>query len=316
MAGWLHGETYQLHILDKPEQMTWVEDLQRLIWPGDETEIVPGHILLTATHHGGLLIGAFDARGSTPDPNHEIISMPDGAKLVGFVFSFPGFQTGATGIRLKHCSHMLGVHPKYRNSGIGFTLKRAQWQMVRQQKIDWITWTYDPLMSRNAHLNIARLGAVCNTFIPNYYGPLRDGLNVGQPTDRFQVDWWVNSARVSRRLSKRPRSKLDLAHYLAAGAKILNPTQLGEDGFAHPSRVTEESLQVRGEQDPIILVEIPGDFQSLKTVNPELSLAWREHSGQIFENLFLTGYLVTDFIHLPGSYPRSFYILSHGESTF
>ena len=87
----------------------------------------------------------------------------------------------------------------YRDSGIGFALKRAQWQMVRHQDLDHITWTYDPLLSRNAYLNIARLGAVCSTYRRSEYGEMRDGLNVGLPSDRFQVDWWLNSHRVQRR---------------------------------------------------------------------------------------------------------------------
>ena len=83
--------------------------------------------------------------------------------------------------RLKHCSHQLGVHPAYRNLGLGFLLKRFQWEFVRDQGIELITWTYDPLLSTNAYLNIARLGAVCNTYRRNEYGDLNDDLNAGLP---------------------------------------------------------------------------------------------------------------------------------------
>ena len=107
--------------------------------------------------------------------------------------------------------------------------------MVRHQGIDRITWTYDPLLSRNAHLNIARLGAVCNSYIRDAYGEMRDELNQGVPSDRFQVDWWVNSKRVLRRMSKRPRPPLDLAHYLAAGIPIINPTRIGSDDLPRPA---------------------------------------------------------------------------------
>ena len=130
---------------------------------------------------------------------------------------------------------MLGVHPAYRDHGIGFTLKRAQWQMVRHQGLDRITWTFDPLLSRNAYLNIARLGAVCNTYLRAVYGELRDGINAGLPSDRLQVDWWVNSQRVNRRLSRRARPPLDLAHYLAAGAQVINPTRRLERWRAAPT---------------------------------------------------------------------------------
>ena len=214
---------------------------------------------------------------------------------------------------------MMGVLPDFRDRGIGFLLKRAQWQMVRHQGLDRITWTYDPLLSRNAHLNIALLGAVCNTYIREAYGEMRDGLNAGVPSDRFHVDWWINSQRVSRRLSKKPRRRLDLAHFLAAEATIINPTEVGEDGLPCPSTdvglTMVAGLESDTEKQPLLLMEIPADFTILKSSAPELALEWRLHSRVLFEEVFKRGYLVTDFIHLPGRYPRSFYVLSFGEST-
>ncbi len=177
-----------IRLIETPEEMDSVQELQRLVWPGSETEVIPAHALLAVVHNGGLLLGAFVNE-----------------KLVGAAWGFPGFYSTPDGPRLKHCSHILAVHPEWRDSGLGFGLKRAQWQMVRHQGLDLITWTYDPLLSRNAHLNIAKLGAVCNTYRRSEYGDMRDGLNVGLPSDRFQVDWWVNTRRVEHRLSRRQR---------------------------------------------------------------------------------------------------------------
>jgi predicted GNAT superfamily acetyltransferase len=232
------------------------------------------------------------------------------------VVGFLGFYQTVEGQRLKHHSHILAVHPDYRNHGIGFSLKRAQWQIVRQQGVDLITWTYDPLLSRNAHLNISRLGAVCSTYFREYYGMMRDGLNAGLASDRFQVDWWVNSHRVNRRLSRRARRPLDLAHYFAAGTQIINPTTIDEEGFPMPwsDALEPAAMEKLGPEVPLLLVEIPADFQTLKAALPDLALEWRLHSRQVFEELFARGYLVTDFVHLPGLHPRSFYVLTHGES--
>jgi predicted GNAT superfamily acetyltransferase len=298
---------WTLRILSTPEDFEAVEDLQRLVWPGSETDIVPAHLLIATSHNGGLTIGAFNL-----DPE----SMP--ANLVGFVFGFPGLYTDSEGWRSMHYSHMLGVHPDHRGDGIGFALKRAQWQMVRHQGLERITWTYDPLLSRNAHLNIAKLGAVCNTYRREVYGQMRDGLNVGLPSDRFVVDWWVNSKRVDRRLSHKARPRLDLAHFFAAGAEILNPTKADQAGWPKPaSSPVSLDDQERGEGDEaLVLVEIPADFLALKEADPDLALDWRLHTRALFEDLFARGYLVTDFVHLPGPHPRSFYVLSHGESTF
>jgi predicted GNAT superfamily acetyltransferase len=316
---------WNLHILEKPEEMRLVEELQRRVWPGNETEIVPAHVLLAVAHNGGLVVGAFSQeqpreQASNHDPEEtEAGSSPDEAKLVGFVFSFPGIYDTADGARLKHHSHMLGVDPAYRDQGIGFALKRAQWQMTRHQGVDRITWTYDPLLSRNAYLNISRLGAVCNTYLRDEYGELRDGLNTGISTDRFQVDWWVNTNRVNRRLSKRPRLRLDLAHFLAAGTQIINASQIGQNQLVVPAVLRMEELtseiENAAEQPPMFLVEIPANFHWIKAADLELAQSWRMHTRELFESLFSLGYLVTDFVYLPGALPRSFYVLSYGQSS-
>lgn len=85
---------------------------------------------------------------------------------------------------------MAAVLPAYQGLGIGERLKWAQRDAVLAQGIDLITWTYDPLESANAYLNLRKLGAVCNTYLRNVYGNLTDTLNNGLATDRFQVDWW------------------------------------------------------------------------------------------------------------------------------
>jgi predicted GNAT superfamily acetyltransferase len=69
------------------------------------------------------------------------------------------------------------------------------------------------------------------------------------------------------------------------------------------------------EQTALFLVEIPADYQSLKAREPSLALEWRTHTRDLFESLFANGYLVTDFIFMPGAHPRSFYVLSYGERT-
>jgi predicted GNAT superfamily acetyltransferase len=290
---------WYIKILDTPAEMESVEQLQRQVWPGSETDVVPSHLLVTAAHNGGLVIGAY-LPGDSPE------------RLVGFVFGFPGLYFTPDGPRPKHCSHMLGVDPQLRDQGLGFALKRAQWQMVRHQGLDLITWTYDPLLSRNAYLNIAKLGAVCNKYRRDVYGEMRDDLNQGLASDRFEVDWWVNSGRVERRLSKKARLRLDLAHFLAAGAEIINPS--GENGRDWP---TPGPLppQPSGDDLPLLLVEIPADFQALKSADRDLARAWREHTRSLFENLFAAGFLVTDFVFLPGRHPRSYYVLSHGDRT-
>ena len=302
-----------LRLITDPEEFEAVYELQRIVWPGDETDAIPIHLLIASIRNGGLVIGAYAEEECVKD------------KLVGFVFGFPGFYTTPDGPRLLHCSHNLGVHPDVRDQGLGFKLKRAQWQMVRHQGIDRITWTYDPLLSRNANLNIAKLGAVCNKYVINYYGEMHDNLNAGLPTDRFQVDWWVNTPRVNQRLSRHARRKLDAAHFFEAGAQVINPSGVRPDGLPVPIAPTmpmalqtgKSSNQAHASLDlpAFVLVEIPTDILMMKVVDQSLAMQWRLHIRDLFPKLFEQGYLVTDFIYLPGSTPRSFYVLSHGDST-
>jgi predicted GNAT superfamily acetyltransferase len=286
---------WTIKIIENIQEMHQVEDLQRQVWQESETDIVPAHLMNSAVHNGGLLFGAFIDQ-----------------ELVGFVFGFLGFYTTPDGPRLKHYSSMLGVRPEWRDQGIGFSLKRAQWQMVRHQGIDRTTWTFDPLLSRNAWLNITRLGAVCNTYRCDFYGKMGDALNQGLPSDRFDVDWWVNSHRVNRRLSWQRRNDITLVHYLSGGAQVYNPADMDINHLPHP--VDNHAILV-GKDPPFLLVEIPADFQALKQADIKLALEWRLHSRAIFETLFKAGYLVTDFVHSTDEPIRSFYVLCHGEST-
>ena len=306
-----------LKVLSTPAEMAQVEQVQRQVWAGNDTEIVPASMLMAAIHNGGSVIGAF-VPGSFSQHvgidfagDENLSGLPAGqtAELLGFVFDFPGFISTPDGLQVKLCSHMLGVLPEFQGRGVGFALKRAQWQLARHAGIHLITWTYDPLLSRNAYLNITRLGAVCHTYLRNEYGELRDELNSGMPTDRFQVNWWLNTPRVERRLSRQRRRPLDLAHFLEAETEILNPTTLDGNGLPRPASETKPI------QDKLGLVEIPSDLNQLRRLEPALALEWREHTREIFERLFHYGYLVTDFIYLQGTAPRSFYVLIDGEST-
>jgi len=278
-----------IKLLESPEDMSSVEELQRAVWPGSETDVVPAHVFITAIHNGGLVIGAF--------VEHQ---------LVGFVFGFPGLESTPDGPRPKHCSHMMGILPKHRDSGIGFALKRAQWQMVRHQGLDHITWTYDPMLSRNARLNVAKLGAVCNTYRREEYGEMRDGLNAGLPSDRFQVDWWINTRRVQTRLGKRPRHPLKLDHFSKAELQPLYTPLTETSNLPHPP---EHFATLEGR---LLLAEIPSNFNALKELDFALARDWRFFSREVFETAFAGGYIATDFIYDSG---RSFYVLSHGEST-
>ena len=280
--------------LETMEQYAQAEEVQRRVWPGPDTDVVPSHVLTTLAHNGGLVLGAFH-----------------GERMVGFLLGFLGTDEGQVNrpalARLKHCSHMVGVLPEYQGMHVGYQLKLAQRDHVSAQGVRLITWTYDPLGSRNAHLNIARLGAVCHTYVEAMYGDMRDGLNKGLPSDRFQVDWWITSPRVKERLFGQ-RAPLVLESFTSAGADILNPTTAGADGLPRPAQ------SWRNPASTLALIEIPTNFQAIKSTDMDLALAWRLHTREVFEAVFHAGYWVTDFFREPvEGRDRSFYALSPGE---
>ncbi len=279
--------TCHIRLLESPEELAQVVALQRIVWPGSDLETVPSHVLLTAAHNGGLVAGAFVAD-----------------RLAGFVFSFLGFRQTEQGRRLKHCSHELGVHPNFRGAGIGAALKICQRSFVLGQGLDLITWTYDPLLARNARLNIARLGAVCNTYLVNQYGDLADGLNAGLPTDRLQVDWWIDTPWVAEHVSG-GLPQPGLTAHLAAGAHLLNPPAGGGRPEPPVAHALDASLPAT------VLLEIPADFPALKAADRRLALRWRLTTRDVFRALFDRGYVIGDFIYEPGPSPQAAYVLSH-----
>lgn len=255
--------------LHTPKEADAVVELQRAIWGADET---PGHVLLTAAHNGGLLAGTFI-----------------GDRLAAFVFGFLGLNGRVHPPQLKHCSHQLGVHPDFRNQGLGFALKQFQWEYVASQGIELITWTFDPLLAANAQLNVARLGAVCNTYLEDAYGPLADGLNAGLPSDRFQVELWVNSQRV------RAAMRQELAPgVLPRGIFWINRPERGVPAPPEP-------LPDMSERPSAVALAIPSDFLKLKAEDSAAAAAWRWSTRAAFVRLFAEGYVVVDFLRQASS---------------
>jgi predicted GNAT superfamily acetyltransferase len=151
-------------------------ELQREVWHFDPAELVPVHVLAAVAKSGGQVLGAFDNAGAQ----------------VGFALAFPAFRDDR---RYLH-SHMVAVLPEYQNHGVGRKLKLAQRDEALARGIDLIEWTFDPLEARNAHFNIALLGAIVRRYIPDLYGSSSSPLHRGLPTDRLLAEWRLNSPRV------------------------------------------------------------------------------------------------------------------------
>jgi len=276
----------ETRLIQTHEEYRAVEQLQRDVWGLEEVEVVPDHLLLTAQKNGGLVLGAFD-----------LSSGARGGQLVGFIFGLVGLSPDG---RIKHCSHMTGVAPDYRNQNLGYHLKLAQREHVLMQGLNLITWTFDPLESRNAYLNFRKLGATCQTYLRDLYGSMRDALNIALPSDRFQVDWHIASTHVADRLGRK-RDSLSLSSLGAEGVPLLNHALPGD-----PPRPADVCLPIQGTR---LLIQIPAHFQAIKTIDMGLARAWRLQTRALFEAAFAEGYVATDFLFEDD---QSCYLLEQG----
>lgn len=274
------------------------ETVQREAWGIGDLDVVPAHLLHALQHNGAALVGAFD--GAT------MVGMS--LAVLATVESLKDRVDPVAAARLKMHSAVTGVLPAYQNSDIGYRLKMAQREFALRIGVRLITWTYDPLLSVNARFNIGKLGAVCRTYLPNFYGEL-EGINAGLPSDRFEVEWWVTSKRAQSRAGSKWRP-IRLDALLAGGAVLVNETSFDAAGRPVPP------AGMARRPGTLQLVEIPYDFAALKMADSELAQQWREHSRAVFTALFHDGYLVTDFAVYEDEQgrDRSFYLLTHQDS--
>ncbi len=186
--------------LTEREDLKSVVRLQRQIWGFEDVDLIPLRLFVVASKIGGQVYGAFD-----------------GAQLIGFCMAIPGLKPG--GKTYLH-SHMLGVLPEYRNTGVGRTLKLTQRDDAMARGIDLIEWTFDPLEVKNAFFNMERLGAIVRRYVFNQYGTTTSHLHGGLPTDRCIAEWWIGSPRAEAIIAGRPFERNPIEIRIAIPAEI------------------------------------------------------------------------------------------------
>jgi predicted GNAT superfamily acetyltransferase len=150
-------------------------DLQRAIWRWSEIDLMPTRLFVLMQHVGGLVLGAHD-----------------GDDLVGFVNCVPGVHER----RAYWHSHMMGVVPAKQNRGIGTALKVAQRAHALRAGVGWIQWVFDPLVAKNAYLNVAKLGAIVRRYSANHYGASSSPLHAGLESDRLIAEWPLDTTAI------------------------------------------------------------------------------------------------------------------------
>lgn len=255
--------------LASPAECVSCVALQNEIW-GQDYGDVPASILQVVARVGGIVAGAF---------------APDG-ELVGFVFGLPGLLEG----EIVHWSHALGVRESARNAGVGRALKEYQRAELARRGIDRMYWSFDPLIAKNAHLNLNLLGARVVEYVRDMYGTTTSPLHHGLATDRVVV-----MCETSR---DRARDRRD-ASRLNGRSPVLTPEpQHGDVLFA-----TGDAAR-----PPMLLLEIPTDMQLVASSTPGRGSLWHAAARRNFEWALHSGYGVAK-LHRDPVTSRAFYVL-------
>jgi predicted GNAT superfamily acetyltransferase len=263
---------YEIRDLSKAQEMVALEQLQRDAWGWSDLDIVNSTMLKAVSYAGGVVAAAYPNKATHP---------------VGFVSGLTAWHES----KLWHHSDLLAVHPDHRGTGLALALKHHQRKCVLAQGITRMTWTFDPLIARNARFNFHKLGARATSYQRDWYGDM-GGVNSGLANDRLIAEWNLYKAEAYTPTQSNFETddtvlRADHHHTLA------RPFTLGA--------VRESPLT------STVWLEIPRDIETLKHQDKELAQAWREVTRVALEHYLTNGYEVSDFVILEG---KGFYKLT------
>ena len=245
-----------LHLHDELSEARGIWDA---VWPTvpGATEIT-GNLLRAMEHAGGYVGGAY----------------VDG-RMVGSCLAFVGRTRGEHGWHTHLHSHVAAALPGFADRGIGTALKLHQRAWALRHGVDRIVWTFDPLVRRNARLNLVKLGGAGVEYLVNFYGEMDDALNVGDESDRLLLQWDLASPRGADALSGRA-APLSRAEWLALGA---TDALIG----------TDDGPEALGINSPVVLCAVPDDIVDIRRMDLPLAKVWRRQLRATLEPVVAAG---------------------------
>ncbi len=239
------------------EEFQCCEGLFDRIWrPTDNRPVITRELLRALAGAHGYVSGLFkDGRL--------------GGACVGF--------WGPPGSGILH-SHITGVDPAARGRDLGLVLKLHQRATALAGGVTTITWTYDPLVARNAYFNLRKLGARPTRYLVDYYGSMSDEINADDPTDRLLVAWALDSPRVLQTTGDAPPS---------TDSKASPVAWLAPDADARPVRSSSAAA--------VVGIAVPPDVERLRIEEPALAAEWRVAVRHAMTELLDEGARIVDF---------------------
>ncbi|MFY9560862.1 MAG: GNAT family N-acetyltransferase [Terriglobales bacterium] len=269
--------------LESYDDLCQVKTVEKEVWGMADEDSLPMTLAIALKAAGSIFVGAL---------HHD--------KLVGFAFGIFGREHGQNTIH----SHMLAVLEPYRQHDLGLRLKQAQRERALALGIREMTWTFDPLQSRNAHFNIAKLGVVSDAYKVDFYGPETSSLLHRNGTDRLWVRWLLESSRVRHRMAGK-----DARAETLDALRLLAPL-VSFNGDGRPARAQLRESLARQR----VSIEIPGEILDVERSDMGLAREWREATRWAFTEAIRARFYVTEFCRsIRGQQGPGAYLLQRGS---
>jgi predicted GNAT superfamily acetyltransferase len=210
-----------------------------------------------------------------------ILAARSGTEMVGATVSFRGVHEGRPTLH----SHITGIVPGSQLRGVGLALKLRQRAWALANGIESVTWTFDPLVARNAHFNLTKLGAEAGEYLVDFYGQLHDDANGDDATDRLLAVWRLESARVARALAGRtPAPPVEVL--LRQGAPVVLDIGAGGDPLLAGLAAWAGTTAARPDR---ALARIPDDILAVRSRDRGQAEAWRGALREVMTTLLAQG---------------------------
>ena len=285
-----HAAAPQIAIRDLKsiDDLRQLQAVEKEVWGIAAEDALPLTLAIALKTAGNVFVGAFDRNKD---------------ELVGFAFGFLGRERGQTTIH----SHMLAVLDAYRHLDLGSRLKQAQRERALAAGVREMTWTFDPLQSRNAHFNFSKLGVVSDIYKVDFYGPETSSILHRNGTDRLWVRWMLNSRRVRDRLAggtKTTSARLEALDAMRLLTPLVRFEPSGKPGRAD---LAESLARQR------VSIEIPGDILEVERTDMGSAREWRDATRWAFREAIKAGFFVAEFCRsIRGQQGPGAYLLQRG----